>query len=396
MFVGRGEVVCIVGPSGSGKITLLNIIGGLDKPDTGVVIVDGVDVAKLSEAELTRFRLFKVGYVFQLYNLIPTLTVLENVELPMYLAGVSKDIRRKRAVELLEIVGLERYADKTPDMLSGGEQQRVAIARALANNTVVVLMDEPTGALDTENTRKLIALVKKLNRELGQTFIIATHDVLVARECTKIFTIRDGKIEGVYSPAELSKALHIQCLQPCEYTSIFTYYSIFALLLRINYLPLIDKKPGLILDSALLRCCTLSLTACFKSIGIVEDGLDRLGEQGAKKSRFEVVSVIRVFEESVEGLNGLEEYSHIIIVYWMHKADRAALKARPWGVERHCFSVGGGSQLLICVGFAALHHLLPQQSPQAPSPQGLTTSRLVAHNPTGLGNSGCFGLHNYL
>jgi putative ABC transport system ATP-binding protein len=209
MSVGRGEVVCIVGPSGSGKTTLLNIIGGLDKPDTGVVIVDGVDVAKLSEAELTKFRLFKVGYVFQLYNLIPTLTVLENVELPMYLAGVSKDIRRKRAVELLEIVGLERYADKTPDMLSGGEQQRVAIARALANNPAVVLMDEPTGALDTENTRKLIVLVKKLNRELGQTFIIATHDVLVARECTKIFTIRDGKMEGVYSPAELSKALHI-------------------------------------------------------------------------------------------------------------------------------------------------------------------------------------------
>jgi len=209
MSVGRGEVACIVGPSGSGKTTLLNIIGGLDKPDTGAVIVDGVDVAKLSEAELTRFRLFKVGYVFQLYNLIPTLTVLENVELPMYLAGVSKEVRRKRAVELLEMVGLERYADKTPDMLSGGEQQRVAIARALANNPAVVLMDEPTGALDTENTRKLMTLVKKLNRELGQTFIIATHDVLVARECTKIFTIRDGKIEGVYSPAELSKALHI-------------------------------------------------------------------------------------------------------------------------------------------------------------------------------------------
>uniref|UniRef100_A0A7J3Z8J8 ABC transporter ATP-binding protein n=1 Tax=Ignisphaera aggregans TaxID=334771 RepID=A0A7J3Z8J8_9CREN len=209
MSVGRGEVACIVGPSGSGKTTLLNIIGGLDKPDTGAVIVDGVDVAKLSEAELTRFRLFKVGYVFQLYNLIPTLTVLENVELPMYLAGVSKEVRRKRAVELLEMVGLERYADKTPDMLSGGEQQRVAIARALANNPAVVLMDEPTGALDTENTRKLMTLVKKLNRELGQTFIIATHDVSVARECTKIFTIRDGKIEGVYSPAELSKALHI-------------------------------------------------------------------------------------------------------------------------------------------------------------------------------------------
>jgi putative ABC transport system ATP-binding protein len=209
MSVDRGEVVCVVGPSGSGKTTLLNIIGGLDKPDTGTVTVEGTDITRLSEAELTRFRLFKVGYVFQLYNLIPTLTVLENVELPMYLAGVPKEARRKRALELLEIVGLERHADKTPDILSGGEQQRVAIARALANSPAVVLMDEPTGALDTENTRKLMALVKKLNRELRQTFIIATHDILVARECTKIFTIRDGRIEGVYSPSELSKALYV-------------------------------------------------------------------------------------------------------------------------------------------------------------------------------------------
>jgi putative ABC transport system ATP-binding protein len=209
MSVDRGEVVCVVGPSGSGKTTLLNIIGGLDKPDTGTVTVEGTDITRLSEAELTRFRLFKVGYVFQLYNLIPTLTVLENVELPMYLAGVPKEARRKRALELLEIVGLEKHADKTPDMLSGGEQQRVAIARALANSPAVVLMDEPTGALDTENTRKLMALVKKLNRELRQTFIIATHDILVARECTKIFTIRDGRIEGVYSPSELSKALYV-------------------------------------------------------------------------------------------------------------------------------------------------------------------------------------------
>ncbi|MCC6056604.1 MAG: ABC transporter ATP-binding protein [Desulfurococcaceae archaeon] len=209
MSVDRSEVVCVVGPSGSGKTTLLNIIGGLDKPDTGTVTVEGTDITRLSEAELTRFRLFKVGYVFQLYNLIPTLTVLENVELPMYLAGVPKEARRKRALELLEIVGLEKHADKTPDILSGGEQQRVAIARALANSPAVVLMDEPTGALDTENTRKLMALVKKLNRELRQTFIIATHDILVARECTKTFTIRDGRIEGVYSPSELSKVLFV-------------------------------------------------------------------------------------------------------------------------------------------------------------------------------------------
>jgi putative ABC transport system ATP-binding protein len=204
MSIDRGEIVCIAGPSGSGKTTLLNIIGGLDKPDIGTVIVDGVDVTKLSEAELTKFRLFKIGYVFQLYNLIPSLTALENVEMPMYLAGVPKEVRRKRALELLEMVGLEKYAEKTPDMLSGGEQQRIAIARALANNPAVVLMDEPTGALDTENTRKLMTLVKKLNRELKQTFIIATHDILVARECTKIFKIRDGKIEGICKPSELS------------------------------------------------------------------------------------------------------------------------------------------------------------------------------------------------
>jgi putative ABC transport system ATP-binding protein len=209
MSVERGEVVCVVGPSGSGKTTLLNIIGGLDRPDRGTVTVEGTDITRLSEAELARFRLLKVGYVFQLYNLIPTLTALENVELPMYLAGVPKETRRRRALELLEMVGLERHADRTPDMLSVGEQQRVAIARALANSPAVVLMDEPTGALDTENTKKLMALVWKLNRELRQTFIIATHDILVARGCTRIFSIRDGRVEGVYSPSELSKVLSV-------------------------------------------------------------------------------------------------------------------------------------------------------------------------------------------
>jgi putative ABC transport system ATP-binding protein len=209
MSVDRGEVVCVVGPSGSGKTTLLNIIGGLDRPDRGTVTVEGTDITRLSEAELARFRLLKVGYVFQLYNLIPTLTALENVELPMYLAGVPKETRRRRALELLEMVGLERHVDKTPDMLSVGEQQRVAIARALANSPAVVLMDEPTGALDTENTKKLMALVWKLNRELRQTFIIATHDILVARGCTRIFSIRDGRVEGVYGPSELSKVFSV-------------------------------------------------------------------------------------------------------------------------------------------------------------------------------------------
>lgn len=209
LSIERSEIACIVGPSGSGKTTLLNIIGGLDKPDVGYVVVDGVDVSRLSDRELANFRLRKIGYVFQFYNLISSLTVLENVELPMYLLKIEEKERRKRALELLKLVGIEHLSNRTPDTLSGGEQQRVAIARALANNPAVVLMDEPTGALDTDNTRRLMNLVKKLNKELNQTFIIATHDILVARECTKIYTIRDGKILNVYRPSELNKALHL-------------------------------------------------------------------------------------------------------------------------------------------------------------------------------------------
>ncbi|MEM0027107.1 MAG: ABC transporter ATP-binding protein [Ignisphaera sp.] len=209
LAVQKGDIVCIVGPSGSGKTTLLNIIGGLDKPDSGEVIVDGTDITRLSEKELNMYRLYKVGFVFQSFNLIPTLTVLENVELPMYLAKIDKEKRKQRALELLKAVGLEKLADKTPDTLSGGEQQRVAIARALANNPSIILMDEPTAALDTENTRMLMNIIRRLNREYNQTFIIATHDVLVARGCTKIYGIRDGRVEGIYSASEISKLFQI-------------------------------------------------------------------------------------------------------------------------------------------------------------------------------------------
>lgn len=201
----RGEIVCMVGPSGSGKTTLLNIIGGLDRADTGKVIVDGVDIRSLRDRELVEFRLRKIGYVFQFYNLVPTLSVLENVELPLYLLGVKEKERKEKALKLLQLVGIEHLADRTPDTVSGGEQQRAAIARSLATDPVVILMDEPTGALDTENTKKLMDLVKKLNRELSQTFIIATHDILVAKECTKIYTLRDGKIINVYRPSEINK-----------------------------------------------------------------------------------------------------------------------------------------------------------------------------------------------
>ncbi|MEM1645569.1 MAG: ABC transporter ATP-binding protein [Ignisphaera sp.] len=203
--VQRGEIVCIVGPSGSGKTTLLNIIGGLDRADIGKVIVDGIDICSLNERELVEFRLRKIGYVFQFYNLIPTLSVLENVELPMYLLGIKEKESKERAVELLQLVGIQHLANRTPDTLSGGEQQRVAIARALAANPAVILMDEPTGALDTDNTKKLMDLIKKLNNKLSQTFIVATHDILVAKECTNIYTLRDGKITNVYKPSEISK-----------------------------------------------------------------------------------------------------------------------------------------------------------------------------------------------
>jgi len=190
-----GEIVGIMGPSGSGKTTLLNLIGGLDKPTRGKIFVDGVDITTLGERELADYRLRKVGFVFQFYNLIPTLTALENVEVPLALLGVPKAERRERALNLLRMVGLEARADHKPDELSGGEQQRVAIARALANNPSIVLADEPTGDLDSKSALSLMKLVKDLNERNGQTFIIVTHDPIVAERCTKIYTIRDGRIE---------------------------------------------------------------------------------------------------------------------------------------------------------------------------------------------------------
>ncbi|MEM4700075.1 MAG: ABC transporter ATP-binding protein [Candidatus Nezhaarchaeales archaeon] len=194
--VTSGEIVGIVGPSGSGKTTLLNLIGGLDRPTKGKIFVNDVDITSLNERELAKYRLKVVGFVFQFYNLIPTLTALENVELPMALAGVPKSERRKRAFELLEMVGLEARAGHKPDELSGGEQQRVAIARALANNPAIVLADEPTGDLDSKSARSLMSFVRRLNKENGQTFIIVTHDPIVVEACTRVYNIRDGRIEG--------------------------------------------------------------------------------------------------------------------------------------------------------------------------------------------------------
>lgn len=190
-------MVSIMGPSGCGKTTLLNLIGSLDRPSSGKILLEGRDISAASEKELTEIRRAKVGFVFQFYNLLPVLTSLENVELPMLIAGVPKEERQERALSLLEKVGLIERKDHKPDELSGGERQRVAIARSLANNPSILLADEPTGDLDTETGDAVLDLLKELNRELGQTTILVTHDINIARQSNRIFHIRDGQVSSV-------------------------------------------------------------------------------------------------------------------------------------------------------------------------------------------------------
>ncbi len=192
MKVWEGEMVAVMGPSGSGKSTLLHLIGALDRPTSGQVIVNGQDLATVKD--LDRFRSEMVGFVFQLHNLIPTLTALENVEIPLYERRVSARERRRRAQELLEMVGLGDRLRHLPAMLSGGEQQRVAVARALANEPAIVLADEPTGELDSERSREIIELMHRLNHELGTTFIVVTHDPDVARQTDRILVLDSGRI----------------------------------------------------------------------------------------------------------------------------------------------------------------------------------------------------------
>ncbi len=190
--IGQGEFVSIMGPSGSGKSTLLNLIGALDRPSSGQVIVAGQDLATVKN--LDRFRSQTVGFVFQLHNLIPTLTALENVEIPLYEQRISGRKRRQRARELLELVGLEGRLRHLPTTLSGGERQRVAIARSLANEPALILADEPTGDLDSKSGAEVIALMHRLNRELGTTFIVVTHDPAVARKTERIVVLDSGRI----------------------------------------------------------------------------------------------------------------------------------------------------------------------------------------------------------
>jgi putative ABC transport system ATP-binding protein len=192
--IARGEIIGIVGPSGSGKTTLLNLIGGLDRPTHGKVVVNGISLGELGDADLADYRLKTIGFIFQFYNLISTLNALENIELPMGLAKVPRDERERRARELLEVVGLSLRVNHMPDELSGGEQQRVAVARALSNNPSVILGDEPTGDLDSKSAKALMDLLWALRKEKKVTFVLVTHDPIVVARCDRIYSIRDGKV----------------------------------------------------------------------------------------------------------------------------------------------------------------------------------------------------------
>jgi putative ABC transport system ATP-binding protein len=192
--IAAGEMVSIVGPSGSGKSTLLNLIGGLDRPSSGVIRIDGRSVADLSDDDLTRLRRDKIGFIFQFFNLLPSLTCVENVALPLHLKGMPRKEIDQRAAELLETVQLGQRLDHSPDELSGGERQRVAIARALAFYPPVLLADEPTGNLDTRTGAEILKLIHDLHDRLNSTILIVTHDATVAESCQRTVTLRDARV----------------------------------------------------------------------------------------------------------------------------------------------------------------------------------------------------------
>lgn len=192
--VPKGQMTAIVGPSGSGKSTLLHIIGGVDKPTSGKVFVDGCDVFAQNEKNLAVFRRRQVGLIYQFYNLIPVLDVEENITLPLTMDGRKPD--KQRVTEMLELMGLEKRAKHLPSQLSGGQQQRVSIARALFTAPAVILADEPTGNLDSKNSREIIDLLKQSNKLYNQTMLIITHDEKIALQCDRIITVEDGRIAG--------------------------------------------------------------------------------------------------------------------------------------------------------------------------------------------------------
>jgi putative ABC transport system ATP-binding protein len=193
--IDRGELTSIIGPSGSGKSTLLNIIGALDRPTSGRVRIDGMDIRKLSDDQLAKIRSRKIGFIYQSFNLINRLTAVENVEMPLITRAIPKNIRQERATKLLSAVGLTQKARKRPTELSGGEQQRVAIARALVSKPAIVIADEPTGNLDSKTTLELLNYITEVNKTMGTTFVIVTHNPEVSDKTHRVITLRDGMVE---------------------------------------------------------------------------------------------------------------------------------------------------------------------------------------------------------
>lgn len=196
LHIDKGEIVTIVGASGAGKSTLLQIIGTLEKADKGYVIINGQNISKMSQKTLAAFRNKNIGFVFQFHHLLPEFTALENICIPAFIAGISKSNALNKASQLLDYLNLTERANHKPSMLSGGEQQRVAVARALINNPAVILADEPSGNLDSQNAKELHELFFKLREQTGQTFVIVTHNPDLAQMADRTLTIKDGKIES--------------------------------------------------------------------------------------------------------------------------------------------------------------------------------------------------------
>jgi putative ABC transport system ATP-binding protein len=196
LSISRGEMVAVMGPSGCGKTTLLNCLSGLDEFDRGEVLIGGESISGMSDRRRTRFRAERMGFIFQTYNLIPVLSAVENVELPLLVAGVRPGEARRRALSVMEAVGIPEQADKRPNEMSGGQQQRVTVARSLVNEPSIVWADEPTGALDSETSGEIMELLVELNRERGQTFVLVTHDASVAARAHRLVRMRDGLIES--------------------------------------------------------------------------------------------------------------------------------------------------------------------------------------------------------
>ena len=218
LHIEKGEVVSIVGPSGAGKTTLLQIIGTLDKPDSGSVCIDGIDTTKLSQKKLADFRNRHIGFVFKFHQLLPEFTALENIMIPAYIAGTNNKAAKQRAEELLQFMGLSDRAKHKPNELSGGEKQRVAVARALVNNPAVILADEPSGSLDSKNKEELHQLFFDLRDKFGQTFVIVTHDEQLASITDRTIHMRDGILENLEDLESLDNLDNLDNLENLEKT----------------------------------------------------------------------------------------------------------------------------------------------------------------------------------